>query len=132
MRCRESQRDSTSGIAWAARIGARWVYQKGTAPLLISISESSLRGPCPVDRCHEEVCFMTLQQREPYTVKGACPQDCPDGCAMIYHVSDGKLISVTGDAGNSYTRGRLCAKLNNFAEHHSNPDRVLYPMRRSG
>ena len=75
---------------------------------------------------------MTLHQREPYTVKGACPQDCPDGCAMIYHVTDGKLTSVTGDAGNNYTRGRLCAKLNNFAEHHSNPDRVLYPLRRSG
>lgn len=51
---------------------------------------------------------------------------------MIYHVSDGKLAAVTGDDSNNYTRGRLCAKLNTFAEHHSNPDRVLYPLRRTG
>lgn len=66
------------------------------------------------------------------TVKGACPQDCPDTCAMIYHVEDGKLIEVTGDPENNLTKGRLCAKLNDFAGHHANPDRLLYPMRRSG
>ena len=25
-------------------------------------------------------------------VKGACPHDCPDTCALEYHVADGKLI----------------------------------------
>ena len=30
------------------------------------------------------------------------------------------------------TRGGLCVKLKNFAEHHYNPDRLLYPMKRVG
>ncbi len=67
-----------------------------------------------------------------FTVKGACPQDCPDTCAMLYHVEDGKLAHVVGDPDNPLTNGRLCAKLKDFARHHSNPDRLLYPMRRSG
>lgn len=67
-----------------------------------------------------------------YTVKGACPQDCPDTCAMIYHVEDGKLAKVTGDPDSNLTKGRLCAKLNDFAGHHANPDRLQYPMKRVG
>lgn len=75
---------------------------------------------------------MTVQKKGSYTVKGACPQDCPDTCAMIYHVEDGKLTKVTGDPENNLTKGRLCAKLNDFAGHHANPDRLLYPMKRTG
>lgn len=65
-------------------------------------------------------------------VRGACPQDCPDTCAFLYHVEDGKLVEVTGDPDHPMTRGGLCVKLKNFAEHHYNPDRLLYPMKRIG
>ena len=27
-------------------------------------------------------------------VRGACPHDCPDTCAMLYHVVDGKLVDL--------------------------------------
>lgn len=74
----------------------------------------------------------TSGQTDSYTVKGACPQDCPDTCAMIYHVEDGELVDVTGDPDNNLTKGRLCAKLKDFAKHHANPERLLYPMKRSG
>jgi hypothetical protein len=30
-------------------------------------------------------------------VRGACPHDCPDTCAFIYDVKNGKLVDVTGD-----------------------------------
>ncbi len=66
------------------------------------------------------------------TVRGACPQDCPDTCAFIYHVQDGRLVNVTGDRDHPMTRGGLCVKLNNFAEHHYHPDRLLHPMKRTG
>ena len=66
------------------------------------------------------------------TVRGACPQDCPDTCAFIYHVQDGRLVNVTGDREHPMTRGGLCVKLNNFAEHHYHPDRLLHPMKRTG
>jgi anaerobic selenocysteine-containing dehydrogenase len=65
-------------------------------------------------------------------VRGACPHDCPDTCAFLYDVKNGKLVDVTGDPDHPMTRGGLCVKLNGFAEHHYNPDRLLYPMRRTG
>jgi anaerobic selenocysteine-containing dehydrogenase len=65
-------------------------------------------------------------------VRGACPHDCPDTCAFLYHVKNGKLVDVTGDPEHPMTRGGLCVKLNGFAEHHYNPDRLLYPMKRVG
>src|ERR1700680_4056079 len=75
---------------------------------------------------------MSVHSAETRTVRGACPQDCPDTCAFIYHVEDGKLVSVTGDPAHPMTRGGLCVKLKDFAEHHYNPDRLLYPMKRVG
>ncbi|WP_374336823.1 molybdopterin-dependent oxidoreductase [Methyloversatilis sp.] len=75
---------------------------------------------------------MSTHSSETLVVRGACPQDCPDTCAFLYHVEDGKLVEVTGDPDHPMTRGGLCVKLKNFAEHHYNPDRLLYPMKRVG
>jgi anaerobic selenocysteine-containing dehydrogenase len=75
---------------------------------------------------------MAVHVSETRIVRGACPQDCPDTCAFLYHVEDGKLVEVTGDPDHPMTRGGLCVKLKDFAEHHYNPSRLLHPMRRSG
>ena len=75
---------------------------------------------------------MSAHVSETRIVKGACPQDCPDTCAFLYHVEDGKLVEVTGDPDHPMTRGGLCVKLKDFAEHHYNPNRLLYPMKRIG
>ena len=69
-------------------------------------------------------------QRE--TFFGACPHDCPDTCAMIYEVEDGKLVEVQGNKDHPMTRGTLCVKLKDFHDHHANPDRLKYPLRRIG
>jgi anaerobic selenocysteine-containing dehydrogenase len=50
-------------------------------------------------------------------VRGACPQDWPDTCAFLYHVQIGKLVDVTGDPDHPMTRGGLCVKLNDYADH---------------
>ncbi len=63
---------------------------------------------------------------------GACPHDCPDTCGMDYHVRDGKLVEVRGKKDHPFTRGGLCVKLKDFADHHHNPDRLMYPLRRVG
>lgn len=63
---------------------------------------------------------------------GACPHDCPDTCSMDYEVRGGQLISVKGKKNHPMTRGGLCVKLKDFHDHHANPDRLMYPMRRSG
>lgn len=65
-------------------------------------------------------------------VRGACPHDCPDTCGFLYHVKDERLVDVTGAPEHPMTQGRLCVKLQDFASHHYNPERILYPMRRSG
>jgi anaerobic selenocysteine-containing dehydrogenase len=70
------------------------------------------------------------QQRE--TFFGACPHDCPDTCAMIYEVVNGRLVEVRGNKEHPMTRGGLCVKLKDFHDHHRNPDRLLYPLRRTG
>jgi anaerobic selenocysteine-containing dehydrogenase len=75
---------------------------------------------------------MSVHVSETSVVRGACPQDCPDTCAFLYHVEDGKLVEVTGDPDHPMTRGGLCVKLKDFAEHHYNPNRLLYPMKRIG
>ena len=75
---------------------------------------------------------MTMDSSETTIVRGACPQDCPDTCAFLYHVKDEKLVEVTGDPDHPMTRGGLCVKLKNFAEHHYHPDRLMHPMKRTG
>ncbi len=66
------------------------------------------------------------------TFHGGCPHDCPDTCSMVYTVKDGKLLSVTGNPDHPYTRGGLCVKLNDYEKRHYHPDRLLYPLKRTG
>ena len=72
------------------------------------------------------------EQLKPDTFYGACPHDCPDTCSMVYEVRDGHLAEVRGNKEHPMTRGGLCVKLKDYHDHHYNPDRLLYPMRRSG
>ncbi|MDT5287689.1 MAG: hypothetical protein QOG79_2570 [Mycobacterium sp.] len=74
----------------------------------------------------------TAARRELTIVRGACPHDCPDTCAMLYSVDRGKLVDVKGDPEHPMTRGGLCVKLKNFPEHHYQSDRLMSPMRRVG
>ncbi|MEO7086722.1 MAG: molybdopterin oxidoreductase family protein [Gemmatimonadaceae bacterium] len=67
---------------------------------------------------------------ETHVIRGACPHDCPDTCAMHVTVQDGRAVRVAGDPDHPFTRGFLCAKVNRYIERTYHPDRVLYPMRR--
>ena len=72
------------------------------------------------------------EQLKSETFHGACPHDCPDTCAMTYEVKGGRLVEVRGKKEHPMTHGGLCVKLKDFHDHHVNPDRLLYPLRRSG
>ena len=63
---------------------------------------------------------------------GGCPHDCPDTCSMVFEVENGKLTSVKGNSEHPMTRGGLCVKLKDYEKRHYHPDRLLYPMRRTG
>ena len=67
-----------------------------------------------------------------HEVFSACPHDCPDTCAMITTVRDGKAIEVRGNPDHPFTRGGLCVKVNDYQNRVYSPDRVLYPLRRTG
>lgn len=51
---------------------------------------------------------------------------------MVYTVKDSKLISVKGNPDHPMTRGGLCVKLKDYEKRHYHPDRLLYPMKRTG
>ncbi len=65
-------------------------------------------------------------------IYGACPRDCPDGCSWIVTVENGKAIKLRGNPDQPFTRGTLCAKTNSYLEYSALPDRLLYPLRRTG
>ena len=66
------------------------------------------------------------------THPGACPHDCPDTCAMVFEVENGRLTGVKGNPDHPMTRGGLCTKLRDYEQRHYHPDRLLHPLRRSG
>src|SRR3954463_7881338 len=65
-------------------------------------------------------------------VRGACPHDCPDTCAMLVTVESGRAVRVAGDPDHPFTRGFLCTKVNRYIERTYHRDRVLRPLRRAG
>ncbi len=69
---------------------------------------------------------------EKSTHHGACPHDCPDTCSMVFEVENGRLTGVRGNPDHPLTRGGLCVKLKDYEKRHYHPDRLLYPMQRSG
>ncbi len=65
-------------------------------------------------------------------VRGACPHDCPDTCATIVTVRDGRATRIQGDPDHPFTSGFLCAKVNRYLERTYHPDRLTQPLRRVG
>lgn len=68
----------------------------------------------------------------PLTVLAACPQDCPDTCAMVVSVENGVATRIAGNKDQPFTSGGLCVKVDNYLDKVYSPDRLLYPMRRTG
>lgn len=65
-------------------------------------------------------------------IYATCPHDCPDSCAMVATVEDGRVVGVRGRRDHPFTRGTLCVKVKNYEDRVHSPDRVLHPMQRVG
>jgi anaerobic selenocysteine-containing dehydrogenase len=65
-------------------------------------------------------------------VKGACPHDCPDTCALDVHVRNGVALKVTGSNDHAPTAGVLCTKVARYTERTYHANRLLHPLRRVG
>ena len=66
------------------------------------------------------------------TVRGACPHDCPDTCALITTVENGVAIRVQGNPAHRHTDGALCTKVSRYTERSYHPERLLQPLKRVG
>ena len=69
---------------------------------------------------------------DPTVVRGACPHDCPDTCALLTTVQNGQAIKVQGNPAHAPTDGVLCTKVSRYAERTYHPERLLQPLRRVG
>src|SRR6185437_14825287 len=59
--------------------------------------------------------------------------DCPDTCALDVHVdATGRATKLAGDREHPITRGFLCGNVAKYLEREYHPERLLYPMRRTG
>src|ERR1700716_1318105 len=61
-----------------------------------------------------------------------CALDCPDACSLLVNVEDGRATRLRGDPAHPVTRGFLCGKVAQYLEREYHPDRLLYPLRRTG
>lgn len=60
----------------------------------------------------------------------SCTLDCPDGCGVIAHVENGRVIKLEGHPDHEFTNGYLCAKTYRFPRRVYSEERQLYPLRR--
>jgi anaerobic selenocysteine-containing dehydrogenase len=65
-------------------------------------------------------------------VRGACPHDCPDTCALVTTVEGGIATKVQGNPAHPQTGGVLCNKVSRYTERTYHPERLLTPLKRSG
>lgn len=56
-------------------------------------------------------------------VRGACPHDCPDTCALLTTVENGRAVKVQGNPAHPMTDGVLCAKVSRYTERTYHPER---------
>jgi len=65
-------------------------------------------------------------------IRGACPHDCPDTCALLTTVENGVAVRVQGNPDHPQTGGVLCAKVARYTERTYHPERLLLPLKRIG
>jgi anaerobic selenocysteine-containing dehydrogenase len=62
-----------------------------------------------------------------------CTFDCADTCSLTVTVDDGRIAKVRGSHASPYTEGVICSKVStDMPAYVHGPDRLLYPLRRTG
>jgi len=57
---------------------------------------------------------------------------CHEGCGVLLYVKDGRLVKVEGDPAFPANQGRMCPRCMALTEVIYHPDRLTYPMKRTG
>src|SRR5947208_5512371 len=90
-----------------------------------AVSAKRYNCPMPLDRPDTATVGRTV-------FRAACPHDCPDTCALLVTVENGRAIKVEGAPDHPTTRGTLCTKVARYLERTYSEQRLLHPMRRAG
>lgn len=61
----------------------------------------------------------------------SCTLDCPDGCGIIAHVKDGRLVKLEGHPDHEFTQGYLCGKTYHYPDRVYSRERILHPLCRT-
>jgi anaerobic selenocysteine-containing dehydrogenase len=61
----------------------------------------------------------------------ACWQ-CVSRCPIVGYIEDGRLAKIEGQPNSIRTEGLVCSKAQAGINQVYDPDRILYPMRRTG
>ena len=64
------------------------------------------------------------------TRRTICNRDCPDACAILATVENGKVVALRGDPEHPITRGFLCHRTNHFLTRQYSADRLTSPLLR--
>ncbi|HWK44304.1 MAG TPA: molybdopterin-dependent oxidoreductase [Stellaceae bacterium] len=73
---------------------------------------------------------MTRTDAVTQKVYTSCTLDCPDGCGIVAHVSEGTVVKLEGHAGHEFTKGYLCAKTYRYPRRLYSAERELHPLKR--
>lgn len=71
-------------------------------------------------------------QEERMIVKTYCARMDHGGCGLLVHVEEGRIKRIEGDPDCPLNRGTICAKGIAQIEKLYHPDRLIYPMKRTG
>jgi len=63
-------------------------------------------------------------------VHTACNRDCPDACALLVTVEDGRAVRLAGDPDDPVTKGFLCERTSRFLTRQYDPRRITSPLLR--
>jgi anaerobic selenocysteine-containing dehydrogenase len=65
------------------------------------------------------------------SIRTTCTRDCPDMCAVIAHVENGRVVKLAGDAAHPLTGGFLCKKTYQYPSRVYSSNRILHPLKRT-
>ncbi|MHA1158329.1 MAG: molybdopterin-dependent oxidoreductase [Alphaproteobacteria bacterium] len=111
-------------------LSRRSLLKIGAAAPVLAISGGALNqvGAVPLSGGKD---FSPTTGLERQAIATACWQ-CVTRCPSISYVEDGRLVKIEGQPNSIRTNGVMCSKGQGGVGQSSDPDRILYPMRRVG
>ena len=64
-------------------------------------------------------------------VRTVC-QGCHSECGVLVHINKGRVAKIKPDPDHPSTRGHICIKGTHYADFTYHPDRLKYPLKRTG